>query len=166
MQGNLLLALFVLLAASVILVPLAKRLGLGTTLGYLAAGVLIGPYGLRFISDSDTVRAVAELPEVEVDEGDPGLPAARGRQHLTCRAGMVGNGHPAYVVPLERERQLQGLGEQRVVLEDQDAHPAPRRGRVHRHHGRHPRAGGTPPRSRLVLEPFMQLTPVAAPCRR
>ena len=61
MQGNLLLALFVLLAASVILVPLAKRLGLGTTLGYLAAGVLIGPYGLRFISDSDTVRAVAEL---------------------------------------------------------------------------------------------------------
>jgi glutathione-regulated potassium-efflux system ancillary protein KefC len=61
LQGNLLLALFVLLAASVILVPLAKRLGLGTTLGYLAAGVLIGPYGLRLVSDSDTVRAVAEL---------------------------------------------------------------------------------------------------------
>jgi glutathione-regulated potassium-efflux system ancillary protein KefC len=61
LQGNLLLAIFALLAASVILVPLAKSLGLGTTLGYLAAGVLIGPYGLRLISDSETVRVVAEF---------------------------------------------------------------------------------------------------------
>ena len=43
MENNLLLAVFVLLAASVALVPLAKALGLGTVLGYLAAGILIGP---------------------------------------------------------------------------------------------------------------------------
>ena len=61
MENNLLLAVFVLLAASVALVPLAKALGLGTVLGYLAAGILIGPYGLGLVSDSELVRQVAEF---------------------------------------------------------------------------------------------------------
>ena len=61
MENNILLAIFVLLAASVALVPLAKAAGLGTVLGYLAAGVLIGPYGLRLVSDSETTRQVAEF---------------------------------------------------------------------------------------------------------
>lgn len=61
MENNILLAIFVLLAASVALVPLAKAAGLGTVLGYLAAGVLIGPYGLRLVGDTETVRAVAEF---------------------------------------------------------------------------------------------------------
>jgi glutathione-regulated potassium-efflux system ancillary protein KefC len=61
MENNLLLAIFVLLAASVALVPLAKALGLGTILGYLAAGILIGPYGLGLVSDSDLIRHVAEF---------------------------------------------------------------------------------------------------------
>ena len=61
MENNILLAIFVLLAASVALVPLAKAAGLGTVLGYLAAGVLIGPYGLRLVSDSDTTRHIAEF---------------------------------------------------------------------------------------------------------
>lgn len=61
MENNLLLAIFVLLAATVALVPLAKALGLGTVLGYLAAGVLIGPYGLGLVSDSDTIRHIAEF---------------------------------------------------------------------------------------------------------
>ena len=61
MEGNLLLAIFVLLAATVLLVPLAKWAGLGTILGYLVAGVLIGPYGLQLVSDSEIVHAVAEF---------------------------------------------------------------------------------------------------------
>ncbi len=61
MENNLLLAIFVLLAATVALVPLAKAAGLGTILGYLLAGVLIGPYGLGLISDSETVRHIAEF---------------------------------------------------------------------------------------------------------
>ncbi|UJW87385.1 monovalent cation:proton antiporter-2 (CPA2) family protein [Devosia sp. SL43] len=61
MENNILLAIFVLLAASVALVPLAKAAGLGTVLGYLAAGVLIGPYGLRLVADSETTRHVAEF---------------------------------------------------------------------------------------------------------
>ena len=41
------------LAAAVIAVPLFKRLGLGAVLGYLIAGVLIGPSVLRLIDDPD-----------------------------------------------------------------------------------------------------------------
>jgi glutathione-regulated potassium-efflux system ancillary protein KefC len=51
MENNGLLAIFVLLVATVALVPLAKAVGLGTVLGYLGAGVLIGPYGLRLVSN-------------------------------------------------------------------------------------------------------------------
>ena len=40
---------FVYLAAAVVSVPLAKRLGLGSVLGYLLAGVLIGPFVLGFV---------------------------------------------------------------------------------------------------------------------
>ncbi len=39
----------VFLAAAVISVPIAKRLGLGSVLGYLIAGFIIGPFGLRLI---------------------------------------------------------------------------------------------------------------------
>ena len=51
----------VLLAAAVIAVPLFKRVGLGTVLGYLAAGLAIGPFGLGFFSDPQTILHVAEL---------------------------------------------------------------------------------------------------------
>jgi len=40
---------FVYLAAAVISVPIAKRLGLGSVLGYLIAGFIIGPFGLKLI---------------------------------------------------------------------------------------------------------------------
>ncbi|MEQ1899741.1 MAG: monovalent cation:proton antiporter-2 (CPA2) family protein [Devosia sp.] len=56
-----LFALLILLTVSVALVPLFKWLGLGTVLGYLAAGVLIGPYGVRLITDVDTIRSVSEF---------------------------------------------------------------------------------------------------------
>ena len=56
-----LLTLVILLAAAVIAVPLAKRLGLGSVLGYLAAGLAIGPAGLRLITDVDSIAEVSEL---------------------------------------------------------------------------------------------------------
>jgi glutathione-regulated potassium-efflux system ancillary protein KefC len=61
MDGNFLLAVFVLLAATVALVPLAKWAGLGTILGYLVAGILIGPYGLGLVSDSVTIHEIADF---------------------------------------------------------------------------------------------------------
>jgi monovalent cation:proton antiporter-2 (CPA2) family protein len=42
---------FVYLAAAVMAVPLAKRFGLGSVLGYLIAGVVIGPFGLGLVGD-------------------------------------------------------------------------------------------------------------------
>ncbi|MGL5001522.1 MAG: cation:proton antiporter, partial [Casimicrobium sp.] len=50
-----------LLAAAVLLVPLFKRLGVGSVLGYLVAGVLIGPSVIGVISDPTTVLHTAEL---------------------------------------------------------------------------------------------------------
>ena len=61
MESNLLLVIFAVLAACVVLVPLAKWAGLGTVLGYLAVGVLIGPFGLGLIPDGDTTLHVAEF---------------------------------------------------------------------------------------------------------
>jgi len=50
-----------LLGAAVIAVPLFKRAGLGSVLGYLAAGVVIGPFGLRLFTDPQAILHVAEL---------------------------------------------------------------------------------------------------------
>jgi CPA2 family monovalent cation:H+ antiporter-2/glutathione-regulated potassium-efflux system protein KefB len=50
-----------LLAAAVIAVPISRRLGLGSIVGYLVAGVLIGPAGLRLVTDVDQIADVSEL---------------------------------------------------------------------------------------------------------
>ncbi|PZN98274.1 MAG: potassium transporter [Alphaproteobacteria bacterium] len=50
-----------LLAAAVVAVPLFKRFGLGAVLGYLAAGLVIGPFGFGVIEDAEAVLHVAEL---------------------------------------------------------------------------------------------------------
>ena len=51
----------ILLTAAVISVPLIKRLGLSSVLGYLIAGLIIGPFGLAFFYDSASILHVAEL---------------------------------------------------------------------------------------------------------
>lgn len=56
-----LLPIVILLAAAIVAVPLFKRLGLGSVLGYLAAGLAIGPFGLALFSDAQTILHVAEL---------------------------------------------------------------------------------------------------------
>lgn len=50
-----------LLGAGVVAVPIFKRAGLGSILGYLAAGLVIGPFGLRIFSDPAAILHVAEL---------------------------------------------------------------------------------------------------------
>lgn len=50
-----------LLAAGVVAAPIFLRLGLGSVLGYLAAGLAIGPYGLRVITDPEAILHVAEF---------------------------------------------------------------------------------------------------------
>ncbi|GAA3557097.1 monovalent cation:proton antiporter-2 (CPA2) family protein [Marinobacter xestospongiae] len=51
----------ILLAASLVLLPLFQRLGLGSVLGYLAAGILVGPLGFGWISGAESVLHFAEL---------------------------------------------------------------------------------------------------------
>lgn len=60
-EGASLLAPIIFLAASVIAVPLFKRLRLGSVVGYLVAGILIGPAGFALFSDSESLLAFAEL---------------------------------------------------------------------------------------------------------
>ncbi|MFO1028378.1 MAG: monovalent cation:proton antiporter-2 (CPA2) family protein [Acetobacteraceae bacterium] len=53
--------LVALLAAATIAVPLTRRAGLGSVLGYLLAGVAIGPFGLRLVEDVHDIAAISEL---------------------------------------------------------------------------------------------------------
>lgn len=49
------------LGSAALFVPLAVRLGLGSVLGYLIAGCIIGPWGLRLVSDAESILTFAEI---------------------------------------------------------------------------------------------------------
>lgn len=51
----------VFMTAAVLAVPLFKRLGLGSVLGFLAAGTVIGPFGIGIISNSEDILHFAEF---------------------------------------------------------------------------------------------------------
>lgn len=51
----------IFLAAAVVCVPIAARLGMGSVLGYLLAGAAIGPWGLKLIPEAESAAALAEL---------------------------------------------------------------------------------------------------------
>ena len=56
-----LLSSLVYLAAAVVAVPLARLLGLGSIIGYLAAGIAIGPWGLKLVTDPQAMLHFAEF---------------------------------------------------------------------------------------------------------
>ncbi len=60
-NGNDLIQVVALLGAGVIAVPIFKRLGLGSVLGYLTAGLIIGPYGLGLFTNPQAILHIAEL---------------------------------------------------------------------------------------------------------
>ena len=61
-QHSFLFQALVYLAAAVIMVPVSKRLGLGSVLGYLLAGIIIGPALLNFIgSEGEDIMHFAEF---------------------------------------------------------------------------------------------------------
>lgn len=65
MNGFLLNAIIYIVAA-IICVPIAKKLGMGSVLGYLIAGILIGPYVLGFIQDGQSGQDIMHTTEFGV----------------------------------------------------------------------------------------------------
>jgi len=62
MEDSFLLQATVFMIAAIICVPLAKKLGMGSVLGYLTAGILIGPFVLGFIgNEGDDIMHIAEF---------------------------------------------------------------------------------------------------------
>ncbi|MES2547183.1 MAG: monovalent cation:proton antiporter-2 (CPA2) family protein [Pseudomonadota bacterium] len=60
-SSNFLIQATIYLSSALFLVPIFKRLGLGSVLGYLIAGILIGPYALKLIPDPEQVLHFAEF---------------------------------------------------------------------------------------------------------
>ena len=60
-QSSFLLVAVVFLLAAVVAVPLAKKLRLGAVIGYLLAGVVIGPSMLNLIDHPENVSHISEL---------------------------------------------------------------------------------------------------------
>ncbi len=61
MGQNLLLNTFIFLAAASIMVPLASRFKMGSVIGYLIVGVLIGPFGFKLIGNAEQIMHFAEF---------------------------------------------------------------------------------------------------------
>lgn len=51
----------IFLVAAIIAVPLSRKLGLGAVLGYLGAGMIIGPWGLKLIDNVETMLHISEF---------------------------------------------------------------------------------------------------------
>lgn len=61
LNDNLLINAFVFLLVALIAVPVARRVGLGQSVGYLLAGMFIGPWGLAIIRDAETVHIAVRI---------------------------------------------------------------------------------------------------------
>lgn len=61
MEHSLLLSVFVFLVAAILVVPLIKLSGLGSVIGYLIAGILIGPSVAGFITKPETILHFSEF---------------------------------------------------------------------------------------------------------
>lgn len=60
-MGDLLLAGFVMLGAALVMVLVFRRFGIGAVLGYLIAGILVGPHGFQLISNAGTILEFSEI---------------------------------------------------------------------------------------------------------
>lgn len=62
MEGNFLQHALVFLGAAVVCVPIAKKMGMGSVLGYLIAGIVIGPYALGLVgNEGEDIMHAAEF---------------------------------------------------------------------------------------------------------
>ncbi|MBJ3813487.1 glutathione-regulated potassium-efflux system protein KefC [Shimwellia pseudoproteus] len=90
MDSHSMIQALIYLGSAALIVPVAVRLGLGSVLGYLIAGCIIGPWGLRLVTDAETILHFAEIGVVLMLfviglELDP-------RRLWTLRASVFGGG--------------------------------------------------------------------------
>lgn len=90
MDSHSMIQALIYLGSAAIIVPIAVRLGLGSVLGYLIAGCIIGPWGLGLVTDAETILHFAEIGVVLMLfviglELDP-------RRLWTLRASVFGGG--------------------------------------------------------------------------
>jgi glutathione-regulated potassium-efflux system ancillary protein KefC len=117
MDSHSMIQVLIYLGAAALIVPVAVRLGLGSVLGYLIAGCIIGPWGLRLVTDAGTIMHFAEIGVVLMLfviglELDP-------RRLWTLRASVFGGGALQMIVCgvfLGLFCMLMGLGLQVAVL--------------------------------------------------
>lgn len=60
-MGHFIEQALIFISVTIILVPLFQKLGLGSVLGYLIAGMVIGPFGLKFFEDSESILHFSEI---------------------------------------------------------------------------------------------------------
>lgn len=61
MDNHTLIQALIYLGSAALIVPIAVRLGLGSVLGYLIAGCIIGPWGFRLVTDAESILHFAEI---------------------------------------------------------------------------------------------------------
>ena len=61
MNSHTMIQALIYLGAAALIVPVAVRLGLGSVLGYLIAGCVIGPWGFRLVTDAESILHFAEI---------------------------------------------------------------------------------------------------------
>ena len=110
-EGNLLQAAVVFLFAAVLTVPLAKRLQLGAVLGYLFAGVIIGPSVLGLIGNPQSVSHISELGVVLLLK-----PSFQAGQEWAALVGLCGGLLAGWAYLQVRELSLLGEPAWRVVF--------------------------------------------------
>ncbi len=82
----------IVLAASVLVVGICRRLGLPSLLGYLTVGILLGPHTLKLIPDSEQARHLAEYGVVFLMFSiglEFSLPQFRAMRHLVLGLGTI-----------------------------------------------------------------------------
>ena len=171
-----LLHVVALLGAMVVAVPLFRRLGLGSVLGYLAAGLAIGPFGLGLFTDPQAILHVAELGVVMFlfivgleMQPTPAVGAApadlRPRQPAGVRLRRRSSPASASLGGLRLPVAFVAGDGLRAHL-DRDRHADPRGARRRRDAGRRSASSSILLLEDLAIVPLLAIVALLAPARR
>ena len=112
MDSHTLIQALIYLGAAALIVPVAVRLGLGSVLGYLIAGCVIGPWGFRLVTDAE---AILRLSPVLAD-----VSQQRNRFYFAAReqneCPLAENRHGAFRLAVLRQKLDRIFRQQHIAL--------------------------------------------------